>query len=242
MARLPRLIVPHQPHHVIQCGHDRQPIFLDEDDYVAFLTWLRDASKLFKVAIHAYVLMPNHVHLLLSPTDQTGLARMMQWIGRCYVPYFNRKYQRDGALWKGRYKATVLDAGRYFMACCRYIELNPVRAGLVDEPSEYPWSSYAHHIGAQRDAIITDHTLYWALGNTPFEREAAYQELVRKGLQDEEIDVLTNATAKGWALGSEPFKAALEKQFSRRVSPAKRGRPAKVGSTADALLKKAKVP
>jgi putative transposase len=227
MARLPRLIVPNQPHHVIQCGQAKQPIFLDADDYAAFLVWLRDASKLFKVAIHAYVLMPSHLHLLLSPSDQTGLAKMMQWIGRCYVPYFNRKYQRDGTLWKGRYKATVLDAVGYFLTCSRYVELNPVRAGLVENPADYPWSSYAHHIGAKRDVAITDHAVYWGLGNTPFQREAAYKELAEQALKESEIALLREATSKGWALGSEQFKVELEKKCSRRVSPKKRGRPVK---------------
>ena len=121
MARLPRLVIPHQPHHVIQRGNDRQLIFRDTEDYVAFLSWLREATKQFKVAIHAYVLMSNHIHLLLSPSDKEGLSRMMQWIGRCYVPYFNHKYERVGTLWQGRYKAAVIDTEQYFMICCPYI-------------------------------------------------------------------------------------------------------------------------
>ncbi len=227
MARLPRLVIPEQPHHVIQRGNDRQLIFRDADDHVAFLNWLREAAKTFKVAIHAYVLMPNHIHLLVSPSDTSGLGRMMQWIGRHYVPYFNRKYQRVGTLWQGRYKTTVIDAEQYFMTCSRYIELNPVRAGIVFHPVDYPWSSYEHHIGVKSDALITDHSLYWALGNTPFDREAAYRELVDLGLTAHEITTLNEATLKGWALGSEKFKLRLERQANRRVSPAKRGRPAK---------------
>ena len=227
MARLPRLVVPNQPHHIIQRGNDRQLIFRDADDYTVFLVHLRDAAKQYKVAIHAYVLMSNHVHLLASPSDQGGLARMMQWIGRHYVPYFNRKYERAGTLWQGRYKATVIDSERYFMICCRYIELNPVRAGIVEHPSEYTWSSHAHHIGFRSDPVITDHPLYWALGNTPFEREAAYRGLFEQGLTEEDMRALSEATRKGWALGSEQFKIKLEKNTSRRVRPAKRGRPFK---------------
>lgn len=228
MARLPRLIVPHQPHHVIQRGNDRQKIFHDTDDCLAFLNWLREAAKQFKVAIHAYVLMPNHVHLLLTPTDADGLARMMQWVGRYYVPYFNRKYQRVGTLWQGRYKATVVDTERYFMTCSRYIELNPVRAGLAAEPGDYQWSSYMHHIGVVSDPLVSDHALYWALGNTPFEREAAYKALVGMGLKEQELSEMRHATEKGWALGSEQFKVKLEKTAQRRVRQAKRGRPFKV--------------
>lgn len=231
MARLPRIVIPHQPHHIIQRGNNRNPVFCDTDDYLRFLGWLRDAAKQFKVAIHAYVLMTNHVHLLASPSDETGLARMMQWIGRHYVPYFNRKYSRAGTLWEGRFKATVLDSERYFMTCCRYIELNPVRAGISAGPGEYPWSSYAHHVGIKHDALITDHPLYWSLGNTPFEREAAYLGLIEQGLSVMEISVLSETTLKGWALGSEKFKNALEKQTNRRVSPAQRGRPRKIIDT-----------
>lgn len=235
MARLPRLIVPDQLHHVVQSGNDRQQIFLDAEDYEAFLKWLRDASKLFKVAIHAYVLMPNHLHLLLSPTDQTGLARMMQWVGRYYVPYFNRKYKREGTLWKGRYKATVIESEQYFMNCCRFIELNPIRNEIAAEPSEYRWSSYSHHVGTRQDPVITDHPEYWALGNTPFDREAAYRELMEQPLKDREIEQIRESTAKGWALGSAAFKAALEKKTKRRLSPAKKGRPIKAGGVSAVL-------
>lgn len=227
MARLPRLVVPNQPHHVIQSGIDRQAIFRDADDHVAFLRWLRDAARQFKVAIHAYVLMPNHLHLLASPSDATGLARMMQWIGRQYVPYFNAKYGRTGTLWQGRYRATVIDAEQYLMACSRYIESNPVRAGLAGAPADYPWSSCAHHVGSRPDPLITDHAVYWALGNTPFAREAAYQQLMAQAPHADEVALLTDAALKGWALGSDQFKATLAKQASRRVSPAKRGRPGK---------------
>lgn len=227
MARLPRLVIAHQPHHVIQRGNDRQLIFRDNDDYLAFLEWLRDAAKQFNVAIHAYVLMPNHLHLLASPSEPTGLARTMQWIGRQYVPYFNRKYSRVGTLWQGRYKATVIDSEQYFMTCSRYIELNPVRAGLAADPGEYPWSSYMHHVGVKLDSLISDHPLYWALGNTPFGREAAYKALIEQALTSAEVSELTDATLKGWALGSEQFKVALERQANRRVRPAKRGRPFK---------------
>lgn len=227
MARLPRLVVPNQSHHIIQSGIDRQAIFRDSDDYIVFLGWVREAARQFKLAIHAYVLMPDHFHLLATPSDDTGLARMMQWIGRKYVPYFNAKYQRVGTLWQGRYKATVIDAEKYLIACSRYIELNPVRAGLVAEPRDYPWSSCSHHVGAQPSPLITDHSIYWALGNTPFEREAVYQRILEQKPGIEEVAALTDAAVKGWALGSDLFKTGLEKQAKRRVSPAKRGRPPK---------------
>lgn len=236
MARLPRLVVPNQPHHIIQSGNDRQSIFRDTGDYAAFLGWLREATRQFKVAIHAYALMPNHLRLLASPSDDAGLARMMQWVGRHYVPYFNVRYQRTGTLWQGRYKATVIDSEQYFLLCSRYIELNPVRTGIVADPADYPWSSFAHHVGFKSDPLITDHPLYWALGNTPFSREAAYKALVDQGLTTGQVNVLDEATLKGWPLGSEKFKTLLAKQVNRRVSPAKRGRPAKANPAAGSAL------
>ncbi|MCA1324068.1 transposase [Herbaspirillum sp. alder98] len=225
MARLPRLVVPHQPHHIIQRGHDGLTIFRDADDYLHFLAWLKEAARQFKVAIHAYVLMPDHLHLLATPVDDQGLARMMQWIGRHYVPYFNQKVGRSGTLWQGRYRATVVDPELHLLAVCHYIELNPVRSGLVASPADYPWSSAMHHIGAKQDGLVTDHPRYWDIGNTPFDREIAYRQSLEEGLSQAHIDSITAATLKGWALGSDAFKQELERQTRRRVSPAKRGRP-----------------
>jgi putative transposase len=230
MARLRRLVVSNQPHHVVQRGADRQPIYRDTNDYLIFLQHLGDAAKQFGVAIHAYVLMPNHFHLLASPAEANSLARMIQWIGRKYVQYFNRKYGRTGTLWQGRYRTTVVDSERYFLVCSRYIELNPVRASLSGDAAEYPWSSYAHHAGIKPDPIITDHPLYWALGNTPFEREAAYRNLMEQALTQTEVECLRDATNKGWAFGTDEFKTTLERQTERRVKPAKRGRPRKTAA------------
>jgi putative transposase len=227
MARLPRLVVPQQPHHVIQRGIDNQPVFREPADYSSFLGWLRDAARQFNVAIHAYALLPDRIDLLVTPTDATGLGRMMQWVGRHYVPYFNGKYGRAGTLWQGRYKAAVLDAEKYFLACTRYVELAPVRAGLAGSAAEYPWSSYAHHAGAKSDPLITDHARFWALANTPFGREAAYRTLAEQALTNKEMEELGEAALKGWALGSDQFKGELERRVKRRISPAKRGRPPK---------------
>lgn len=231
MARLPRLVIPQQPHHVIQRGNDRQLIFRDAADYGIFLGWLREAAKQFHVAIHAYVLMSNHLHLLASPTDNLGLARMMQWVGRHYVPYFNHKYERTGTLWQGRFKTAVIDSERYFLTCSRYIELNPVRAGMLHNPAEYAWSSYQHHIGLRTDPLITDHPLYWALGNTPFEREAAYKALTEQGLTSDELQTMRKSAVKGWAIGSDKFQTQLEKLADRPVTPGKPGRPYKQANT-----------
>ncbi|MGH8854254.1 MAG: transposase [Telluria sp.] len=225
MARLPRLILPGQPHHILQRGNNREPIFREEEDYQRFLAWLKEAARFYQVAIHAYVLMPNHLHLLATPSDATGLALMMQKLGRFYVPWFNAKYERSGGLFEGRFRTSLVDGEAYLLACSRYIELNPVRAGLVAEPLDYPWSSYAHHTGARMDGLVTDHLLYWGMGNTPFQREAAYTELAMQGIAQDEVEFVTTAVLKNQPLGSDTFKAELERRTRRQILPAKRGRP-----------------
>lgn len=233
MARLPRLVVPHQPHHVIQRGNDQQLIFRDDEDHQRFLGWLKDAARECGVAIHAYVLMPNHVHLLATPATNEGLAQMMQRVGRYYVPWFNHKHLRYGGLFQGRFRTSLIDSDRYFMVCSRYIELNPVRAQMTAEPLAYTWSSYAHHAGVRPDPLITDHALYWALGNTPFQREAAYIAMVEEGVSREELLRVNFSVLKGWPLGSEEFKADVQHKAQRQVLPARRGRPFKVVPAAD---------
>ncbi|MDE2429488.1 MAG: transposase [Burkholderiales bacterium] len=228
MARLPRLVIPNALHHVIQRCHEGIQLFHDAEDHLAFLAWLGASAKQFKVAIHAYVLMPDHLHLLVTPTDETGLGKMMQWLGRHYVPYFNRKYHRNGGLWQGRFRATVLEGSLYFVPCSLYIDGNPQRAALVADAADYPWSSYQHHIGLKSDPLITDHSLFWALGNTPFQREAAYKEMMQQALSASESQQITSSTLKGWLLGSTAFKKEMGKLTERRVEPAKRGRPRKV--------------
>jgi len=227
MARQPRLVIPAQPHHIVQLAVDGQAAFRDDDDHRAFLNWLRDAAKLYKVAIHAYVLLPSQVQILATPSDAEGMARMMQWVGRHYVPYFNKKYHRAGTLWQGRFKASVVDPATYLLLCTRYIEFAPVRAALTLNPLDYPWSSYAHHIGVKPDALIMDHAAYWSLGNTPFERDAAYRALAEQALTTTELAQLGGSVSKGWAIGSDAFKSELEKQTNRQVRPGKRGRPGK---------------
>jgi putative transposase len=227
MARQPRLVLPDQPHHVLQRGNDNQPIFRDDDDHRRFLEFLRESAKFYRVAIHAYVLMPNHVHLLATPADEDGLAAMMQKVGRLYVPWFNNKYGRSGTLFQGRFRTSVIDADAYFLACVRYIELNPQRNQLAFDPLEYPWSSYAHHAGVRPDPLITDHAKYWELGNTPFQREAAYIELAQQGMSGQELDAINAAVLKGAPLGSHAFMLELERKTKRQILPAKRGRPFK---------------
>ena len=225
MARLPRLTLAGYPHHVIQRGNNRQPIFLTVTDYAHLLALLDESAKKFEVAIHAYVLMGNHFHLLATPQTDAGLPLMMQAVGRGYVRYFNQLQNRSGTLWEGRYRSTLIQADRYLMPCMAYIDLNPVRAALVTEPTDYPWSSHGHYAGLRADKLITPHPLFWALGNTPFGREAAYAEMVRKGVSAALQAELTGAALSGWALGGEDFVADLQKRTERRVQKVQAGRP-----------------
>lgn len=226
MARLPRLTLPGHLHHVIQRGNNRQSIFADREDFETMLSLLADNAQKFGVAVHAYVLMDNHFHLLCTPTTADGLPQMMQAVGRRYVQYFNRRHARTGTLWEGRYRSTVLQPERYLLPCMVYLDLNPVRAGQVAQPGDYPWSSHAHWLGLRHDRLLTPHALYWALGNTPFAREAAYAALVQAGIGSQEQTVLTSSALSGWALGDAEFVKELQKHTSRRVTQGQAGRPA----------------
>lgn len=228
MARLPRLTLPGHPHHIIQRGNNRQPIFAGTPDYETLLGLLEEYAKKLQVAIHAYVLMSNHLHLLATPSSAEGVPQMMQALGRSYVRYFNARQARTGTLWEGRYKSTLIQAERYLLACMVYIDLNPVRAGLVSDPADYPWSSHQHYIGRRSDRLVTPHPLYWELGNTPFAREAAYAELVRSGIGSEQQRALTDSTFHGWALGEANYVADLQRRTERRVSKGRPGRPKRV--------------
>ena len=225
MARQPRLTVPGYPHHVIQRGNDRQLIVRDNADRERLLALWHDHALQFKVAIHAYVLMDNHFHLLLTPETPEGVPQMMQGVGRSYVRYFNQKYERTGTLWEGRYRSSLIETDRYLLACMVYIDLNPVRAGMVADPADYPWSSHRHCIGQRIDKMVTAHALLWSLGNTPFAREAAYGELVSTGLKPSDQQDLTRAVRTGWALGSTAFIDDLQQATTRRLTKGKAGRP-----------------
>ncbi len=225
MARLPRLTVTGYPHHVILRGNDRQDIFRTAGDYQRMLDLLFEHSRAQGVDLHAYVLMSNHLHLLLTPQRDQALPKMMQAVGRSYVQVFNKLHGRTGTLWEGRYRSTLIQTDRYLLACMAYIDLNPVRAQMVSQPEAYVWSSHAHYIGRHSDRLITPHALYWGLGNTPFAREAAYAELVHAGISADQQGALTNATLSGWALGDAGFVADLQAQTQRRLLKTKAGRP-----------------
>ncbi|RDD95350.1 transposase [Acidovorax sp. BoFeN1] len=226
MARLPRLTLPGYPHHIIQRGNNRQMIFADTQDFATMMALLAENAHKFAVAVHAYVLMDNHFHLLATPATAEALPLMMQAVGRSYVRYFNQRHGRSGTLWEGRYRSTLIETERYLLACMVYIDLNPVRAGMVAQPGAWQWSSHAHYLGQRIDKLVTPHALYWALGNTPFAREAAYAGLVQAGVGSGDQAALTDAALTGWALGDAEFVAELQKKSPRRVAKAKAGRPA----------------
>lgn len=225
MARLARLTLAGHAHHLIQRGLNRQPVVSDDIDRERLLAELRESAALHKVAIHAYVLMDNHLHLLATPETDLGLSRMMQSLGRRYVAAFNKRHQRSGTLWDGRFRAAPLEAGLHLLACMRFIELNPQRLGQVGAPEDYPWSSAAHHLGRRRDPLVFDHALFWALGNTPFEREAVYRAWLEQGVAMEEGRRLADSALKGWPLGSAGFLRGLADDTERPVAPRPRGRP-----------------
>lgn len=228
MARLPRLTLPGYAHHVIQRGNNRQAIFISKADYQTLLDLLMENANKFDVAIHGYVLMSNHFHLLVTPQTPEGLPQMMQAVGRRYVRGFNNAQKRSGTLWEGRYRSTLIQSERYLLACMAYIDLNPVRAGLVAQACDYPWSSFGHYTGQRTDKFITPHALLWELGNTPFAREAAYAELVLSGVSAIQQKALTDSALSGWALGEPAFVADLQKRTQRRVAKSTAGRPVSV--------------
>ena len=230
MPRLSRYVLPDVPQHIIQRGNNRQAIFATDGDYTAYLEWLKQAADRYGLHIHAYVLMTNHVHLLATPIAADSIGKTLQSLGRRYVQYFNFSYGRTGTLWEGRYRATVIDAESYLLACSRYIELNPVRAAMVKAPGEYRWSSYRCNAMGQEDGLVTGHDLYRRLGRSAEQRQSAYRALFQHAVADELLTTIRDATNKGWALGNERFRVQIEAMTARRAAPLSRGRPKKIDS------------
>jgi putative transposase len=218
MARLPRLVVAGNPLHIIQRGNNRSATFRGAKDYRRYQAELLKASQKHGCAIHAYVLMTNHVHLLVTPSDERGPGRMMQTLGRFYVRYFNETYERTGTLWEGRYRSTIVDSESYLLVCSRYIELNPVRALMAIHPGRYTWSSHRHNAYGEPDSLVTEHAVYRALGNASGPRQVAYRALFKKSLEGHAIDDIRRATNRGSALGDEPFCKHLATVLNRPVT------------------------
>lgn len=224
MPRQPRFVIPGQPQHVIIRGNNREPIFYTDEDYRFYLEKLKQACDKHQCEVHAYVLMTNHVHLLITPHTEQSISKALQMLGRYYVQYFNYAYNRTGTLWEGRYKASLVDSEKYLLTCYRYIELNPVRAeGMVEHPSEYPWSSYRCNALGEQDLLVVAHREYRRLGKTAEQRQAAYRALFRAQISEKTLDEIREATNKAWVLGSSYFKQKIASQINRPVAPSHRG-------------------
>lgn len=225
MPRKPRFFPPGLPVHIVQRGRSREPVFLEEGDYMAYLEWLREGAARYGCALHAYVLMTNHVHLLATPDFRDGITRMMQYIGRRYVPYMNAIYGSSGSLWEGRYKASLIHDQDYLLTSMRYIELNPVRANMVNTPSRYRWSSYRANAQGNANFLLTPHPLYLALGRGSAARQAAYRELFKAYLDPGTMRDIRAAWQTGTPLGNDRFKEKIEHKLNTKVGQARRGRP-----------------
>jgi len=227
MARLVRVSPVGVPQHIIQRGNNRQICFGGEEDMKAYLNWLKEFSKKYNVDVHAWVLMTNHVHISCTPQDERAIRRMMQSIGRMYVRYYNYTYQRTGTLWEDRFKASLVQSERYLLELYRYIELNPVRADMVDDPAEYSWSSYACNGLGIKTELQTPHSEYLSLGKTKEKRLENYRALFKAHVNAALLKGIRESVNKGLALGSDRFKAQIEALTDRRLTPGKAGRPRK---------------
>lgn len=225
MPRKPRFFLPDVPVHIVQRGRSREPVFFEDDDYRAYLRWMKESAERYECAIHAYVLMTNHIHILATPKGKHGISQMMQYIGRRYVPYINHTYGTSGSIWEGRFKASLIHDEQYLLTCMRYIELNPVRAAMVKSIGQYRWSSYRSNAQDKEDDAITPHPLYKKLGRTLSERLEAYKMLFKTHLDGEDLMEIRDALQTGTPLGNDLFKEKVEKKLKSKVGQSRRGRP-----------------
>lgn len=225
MPRRPRIHLDGVPLHIVQRGHNREPCFFGEEDYQSYLYWLGEALKKEQCTLHAYTLMTNHVHLLVTPERAEAIPRLVIALGRRYVQYINTTYRRTGTLWDSRYKSSLVDAERYLLGCQRYIELNPVRAAMVDEPAHYRWTSYRHNALGQADPNLSPHSVYLALGKDEQTRQQNYRALFRTQLDNEAIDDIRLALKQNQPLGNARFLAKIEAMTGQRREARPRGRP-----------------
>jgi putative transposase len=232
MARQARLTVPDHPHLITQRGNNGQAVFTHEADYRLMLDLLRQAATHYQVRLHAYVLLPNSLQLLATPSDEVGITGLMQQVGRSYVRQYNQRHARTGTLFEGRYKSLVLQTERYLLPAMVHLDWAAVRVAVAAQPQDYAWSSYAHYAGVRIDPLVNPHSYTWSLGNTPFAREAAYAERVRLGVAAHDEIILAGKVSRGLAIGDAVFLAELEKTLQRRVRPGQKGRPMKAPSVA----------
>jgi len=226
MPRKPRYYLPHVPAHVMQRGHNKEPIFFEQEDYHEYLKILKKAADYYECQIHAYVLMTNHVHLLITPTTKNSISLMFQSIGRMYVTYINKTYQRSGTLWEGRHKGNIIETERYFITCMKYIESNPVRASMVKFPDDYAWSSYMANALGKTNSLLTPHKIYLTIASDKVDRLNRYKALFCNSNEDACLNI-GQALESGTPLGDQVFLNKIEKVSKIPVGYIKRGRPQK---------------
>ncbi|HEY5622444.1 MAG TPA: transposase [Gammaproteobacteria bacterium] len=230
MSRLPRICIPGLPFHVVQRGNDRARVFFEDDDYHAYLHLLIGMSERYATEIHAYVLMTNHIHLLVSSQRRDGVSRTMQQVSSGYARRINDRYERTGTLWESRFKSSPIDSDHYGLTCYRYIELNPVRAGIVRSPAEYRWSSYRENAGLSAMSVVRPHACYAALGVSGKERSRQYRQIVHEHLSERALADIREGTSKGLPVGAGAFKREIEARLGEPLGSRQRGRPRKKGS------------
>ncbi len=230
MPRKTRMYIAGVPAHVVQRGNNRNDTFFCPDDFLRYRHCLGEGLQRYGVALHAYVLMTNHVHLLMTPGDLTGISSVMQHVGRHYVLYVNRKYQRTGTLWEGRHKASLIHANDYLLTCMRYIEMNPVVACMVENPVQYRWSSHRFHVSGGKDELLTEHDVYRRLGADRSERQIRYLEFINSPSRPDEIEQIRQCLTYNHPLGNARFCAEIESALGLKIGYCKRGRPEKKGS------------
>lgn len=223
MPRLPRYVLPGHPQHIILRGHNHIPIFVTNYDYESFYEYVREACEKYQCNVHAWMLMQDHVHILMTPFDRYGITKTMRTVGQRYSQYFNSEYRRTGTLWDGRYKATLVDPDGYALTCCQYIELNAVRANITTNPGEYRWSSYHANALGYKDDLVKPHDSYLMLGETPKERQQKYRTKFLVDINIEVIDEIRRSTQNGWVLGGKEYKLTVERLLRRRTEPLPRG-------------------
>lgn len=228
MPRKPRMFQPGLPCHVIQRGNNRQVCFFTEQDYLFYLSCLALSCEKHRVDLHAYVLMTNHVHLLMTPFTADGVSKVMQSIGRRYVQYINKQYHRTGTLFEGRFKASLVQADEYLLTCMRYIELNPVRANMVAHAADYKWSSHRVNVGISARKLLKPHPVYLALANSSADIYQKYQALFSERLPDKVVNQFTQAALCSMPVGNSRFTEEIEKALGYSIGKIKRGRPVKV--------------
>ena len=229
MPRKPRFYLPGRPTHVMQRGHNRNVVFFADQDYLEYLRCLKQAADQYGCKVHAYILMTNHVHLLVTPERKDSIGQLFQGLGRHYVRYVNETYKRHGGLWEGRHKGNVIQSQAYLLTCMRYIEMNPVRAGMVDHPAKYRWSSYASNALGVTNVILKQHAEYLNLGGTPKLRQQVYQGLFAVDDEADVLNFLRQSLQSGTPLGNDQFKAQIEAVVGRKLGKIGPGRPTKIG-------------